>query len=317
MEKKTKKILVPLTDDYRPNILRPKIRKQYQERFLKLFCSLFDFGDTLSAEERIVVLKQLWETGSFAVSRSPSPVEAFNDEMDVVFCKYAVEDYDFYMQPLHLRNAPLKVSRAISRKRLTVGKDAVIVYLNEYARIYPNYGAKMTAERYISQIVNAKMTIATNLLLHKVPFFIPCEEDEANIYKEVMRQVFSDTPAIFAPAMMAGREPKALALNTPYIIDKLENYCVRLENMFLDEIGIDNAKPVQSGQDRLLMDETNANNALINNFRESIFETLKEGFKDVETLFNRKIEVKPRATLSASVHEEINGTEDKTEKGEI
>lgn len=315
-EKRTKKIIVPLTDDYRPNVLRPRIRKQYQERFLKLFCSLFDFQDSVTAEERIVILKNLWESGSFAVSRSPAPVEAFSEEMDLIFCKYAVDDFDYNMQPLHIHNAPLKASRAISRKRLTIGKDATIVYLNEFARLNPNYGARKTADRYISQIVNAKMTIATNLLLHKVPFFIPCDEDETDIYKEVMRQVFSDTPAIFAPAMMAGREPKALSLTTPYIIDKLESYCVRLENMFLDEIGIDNAKPVQSGQDRLLMDETNANNALINNFRDSIFSTLGEGFAEVKELFGREIKVKPRAVKSASVHEEINGQGQPEQEGE-
>ena len=306
MANKVKKVIVPLTDDYRPNVLRPKIRKQYQERFFKLFCSLFDFKKSVNAEERIVILKQLWETGSFSVSRSPAPLKAFENEMDLTFTKYAIEDYDYNMQPLHYRNTPLKSSRAITTKRLQVGKDGVIVYLNEYARVYPNYGGKRTAERYIDQIVNAKMTIATNILLHKVPFFIPCEEDEIDIYKEIVRQIFSDTPAVFGPSTMNGREPKALSLSTPYIIDKLEAYCQRLENMYLDEIGIDNAKPLQAGQDRLLMDETNANNALINNFRSSMFETLNEGFKDVETLFGRKIEVAPFAMKSASVNEEIN-----------
>lgn len=308
-----KKILVPLLDEYRPNLLRPKIRKQYQERFFKLFCSLFDFQGTVSEEERIIILKQLWESGSFSVSRSPSPMKQFEDEMDLTFTKYAVDDYDYNMQPLHYRNAPLKASRAITRKQLTVGKDGVIVYLNEYARIHPNYGAMRTAERYIAQIVNAKMTINTNILLHKIPFFIPCDEDQADAYKEIMRQIFSDFPAIFAPVSMGGNEPKALNLQVPYIIDKLESYCIRLENQYLDEIGIDNAKPVQAGQDRLLLDETNANNAIINNFRDSIFSTLQAGFDDVETLFGRSIKVKARAPLSVSVHEETNGNKPQQE----
>ena len=317
MAKKTKKILIPLLPDYQPNANREKVRKQYNERFFKLFCSLFDFQGTVSEEERIVILKLLWESGSFSVSRSPAPLKAFESEMDLTFTKYAVEDYDFNMQPLHYRNTPLKSAKAVSTKRLTVGVNGVIVYLNEYARLNPNYGAKNTAKRYIDQIVNSKMTIQTNILLHKLPFFVPCDEDQTDAYKDVVRQIFSDFPAVFAPYKMGANKPEALATNVPYIIDKLESYCLRLENMYLDEIGIDNAKPVQAGQDRLLLDETNANNAVINNFRDSIFSTLQAGFADANTLFGRAIKVKPRAPLSSSIHEEgKNGEKQNENEGE-
>ena len=306
---KTKKINVTLLADYRPELNRAKIRSQYKGRFQELFFSLFDFKRTLSGEERFVILKQLWEYGSFSVTRSPSPVKAFEEEMDLTFTKYAVDDYDYNVQPLHFHNAPLKASRAVSTKRHEVGKDGVIVYLNDLARARPGHGAMKTAQRYIDQIVNAKMTIATNLLLHKMPFFVPCDEDATDAYKELMRQIFSDVPAVFAPASINGREPKALNTNVPFIIDKLEAYCVRLENMFLDEIGMDNAKPVQTGQDRLLADEVNANNGVINCFRFGIKDSLGAGFADVETLFGRKIEFELRAPQSVSVHEETQQTQ--------
>lgn len=313
MANTVKKIPVLLSDDYRPALMRQKIRQQYRERFYKLFFSLFDFGGTVSEEERIIIIKQLWEYGSFSVSLSPSPVKAFEKEMDLTFTKYVVDDYDYNLQPLHYHNDPPKISRAVSRKKLEVGKTGVIVYLNEYARVRHGYGAMRTAARYIDQIVNAKMTIQTNILLHKLPFIIPCDGDEADAYKEVMRKIFSDEPAVFVPSSMQGREPKGVSNSVPYIIDKIDSYCVRLENMFLDEIGIDNAKPLQAGQDRQLLDETNANNATINNFRGSIFDTLQAGFDEAETLFGRSIKVKPRAMASASVHEEINGAEPEKE----
>ena len=301
---KTKKITIPLLTDYRPELNRPKLRALYKERFMQLFFSLFDFKGTLSGEERFVIIKQLWDNGSFAVTRSPAPVEAFAEEMDLTFTKYAVDDYDYNVQPLHFHNVPLKASRAVSTDRHEIGKDGVIVYLNDLARARPMHGASKTAQRYVDQIVNVKMTIATNLLLHKMPFFVPCDDDATDSYKEVLRQVFSDVPAIFAPSSMSGREPKNLNLNAPYIIDKLDSYCTRLENMFLDEIGMDNAKPVQTGQDRLLADEVNSNNGLINCFRFGIKDSLKIGFDDVETLFGRKIDFEIRAPQSVSIHEE-------------
>lgn len=305
--KTTKKIPVLLADEYNPRLVRARLTRQYRERFFKLFFSIFDFEGTVSEEERFIIVKQFWETGSTNVSRSPAPLKVFEKEMDLTFTKYAVDDYDFNMRPLHCHNAPLKTSRAVKRGRLMIGKDCAIVYLNELAMLKPNYGAMRTAENYISQIVNAKMTIQTNILLHKMPFLVGCSEDEADTFKEILRKIFSDEPAVFAPLSMNGRDLNAVSPSVPYIIDKLESYCVRLENMFLDEIGLDNAKPVQAGQDRLLLDETNANNAIINNFRHSIFDTIQEGFDQVKTLFGREIRVKPYAPASASVHEEING----------
>ena len=74
-------------------------------------------------------------------------------------------------------------------------------------------------------------------------------------------------------------------------------------------MGIDNAKPVQSGQDRLLLDETNANNASINMFRDSMFDTINGGFEEAERLFGKHYRVKPRAAKSLSVHEEARQPE--------
>lgn len=313
--KTTKKVMIPLLDSYRPDLLRRKIKNLYQERFEKLFFSLFDFKGTLNAEERVVVLKQLWESGSFAVTRSPAPLAQFEDEMDLTFTKYAVDAYDYNMQPLYFHNAPLQAARAVSMKKHRIGKDGVIVYLNEYARLHVNQGARNVAERYITQIVNAKMTQATNILTHKLPFVVPTEEDAYDSYVEMLRQVFSDKPAVFVPASFKGNEPKALQLNTPYIVDKLEAYARQLENMYMEELGIDTAAPVASGQDRLLLDEVNANNAKINNFRSSMIETLKEGFADVETLFGRKIEVEYRAPQSLSLHEDETNVEEGNEEG--
>lgn len=304
-----KKILIPLSPDYEPHGMRQKLRRQYEERFFKLFFSLFDFEGDLTSEEKFIIIKQFWEYGSFAVSRSPAPVEAYEQEMPLVFVKYAIDDFDYYMRPLHFHNAPLKTSKAISKKRLEIGKSGVIVYLNEYARAFPASGAKQTAARYISQIVNAKMTCATNILLHKVPVVIPCDEDKVDAYQEVMRKIFSDYPAIFAPASIQTKDLKPASFQVPYIIDKLESYCTRLENMFLDEVGVDNAKPVQSGQDRLLLDETNANNATINLFRDSMFDTINNGWEEVEKLFGKHYRVKPRAAKSLSVHEEAKKPE--------
>lgn len=313
---KYKKVRIPLPLDYSPDFLRLKLQRLYEARFFKLFCSVFDFGDTVSAEERFVILRLLWEDGTFSITRSPAPQESFEKEMDLVFTKYEVDEYDFYLQPLTYHNVALKKAAAVSSNPITVGKTGVLVYVNEWTKLHPKRGIYITALNYIRQIVAAKMTIHTNLLLHKMPFLIPTDSENVDSYKDVIRQIFSDSPAVFVPLSMQGHDPNGIQTNTPYIIDKVDAYVTRLENMFLDEIGVDNVKPVQGGQDRLLLDESNANNAMINNFRESMFDTLNEGFEEAETLFNRKITVKPKAHEVASVHEDIR-KDDETEPEEV
>lgn len=317
-KKETKPINVFLPASFNPTVMRRTYRMMYENRLFNLFAASLDFGDTVSQEERLIILKYLWENGTFAITRSPAPMVQFEKEMDVVFCKYAVMDYDYNMRPLNFKNTPLKPSKAInSKKKFTVGKDGVLVFANEYCALHINYGIMHIARRYIDLMVNARMAQNTNLLLQKIPYVAFCDSEDSPTFKKLLEQVFGDVPALFMPKSMQGQMPEAVATSAPYIIDKLDAYITRIENMFLDEIGIDNVKPVQGGQDRLALDEANANNSMINNFREGLNVTLNEGFKQGEKLFNRRIAVKARTAPVASVHEEIRkptGTEEKEEE---
>lgn len=311
----TRKKTITLTGDYDPYIIRRKWRRIYEERFFSVFAASLDFDGTLSQEEQIMAIKYLWEFGTFAITRSPAPLKAFEDEMDIVFTKYAVDSYDFNLRPLGIHNVPLKAAKAVNdKKEFTVGENAALVFVSIYAALHINWGIKQIAARFIDMIVNARMTQSTNLLLHKMPYVIPCDSEDQENWKKTVEDIFSDNPAVYVPKSM--NEPKGINLTAPYIIDKMESYITRVENMFLDCIGIDNVKPMQAGQDRQNIDETNANNALINNNRLSIFETLNKCFEDAKAIFNREIRVKPRSPVIASVHEEINDKDGTLEKEE-
>lgn len=302
-ERKTKRIIFPLLDDVNPIKLRSSLTQMFKERFFRLFASTIDI-EGVNSEERLEIIKRIWNDGSFNISRSPSPVESFNEDMDLVFTKYEIDKFNFYMNPYKIRNVPLKDSKAISKKQLTVGKDAVIVYWSDFCRAKRTLiGVRSVANRYIKLIVNAMMTINTNLLMHKMPFIVACDEDEVPIYKETMQKIFSDYPFVFIPTSI-NRQPATIQTNTPYIIDKLTPYIQFLENRFLDEIGIDNSKPLQTNQDRMLVDEVNSNNSLIQSFKNSIIDTMNEGFEEAEEIFGKRIRAKSKIAAVLSIHEE-------------
>lgn len=302
-KKVIKSVITALLDCYNPTKMRSKITAMFKERFFRLFASTLEF-EGVSSEERIEIIKRIWIDGSFAISRAKAP-KGFEDESDLLFLKYATQKFDLYLNPEIITNVPLNDSSIVNKKRLKVGKDVVIVYFSDYTRAKRVLsGVRNIANRYINMIVNAMMTINTNLLTHKMPFVVACDEEEVPQYRQLIDKVFQDFPFAFVPTAMNGREPKTAQTNTPYIIDKLMAFVQLMENRFLDEIGVDNSKPLQANQDRLLMDEVNANNSLIDCFKNSIVDCINEGFEEAEELFGRRIRVKSRMAKILSIHEE-------------
>lgn len=296
--------------DYNPNVVRTALTAMLYERFYNLFVGNVKIEGPLDQYEKAAIYERLWRFGSFAVSKAKVKEEFSFNESGLVFTPYTVSRLSLYQFPYKIKNAPLEKSPAVEiRKVLTVGEDVVIVYWSPYARKNIALGVKKTASRYVKRIVRALMTCETNLLLHKLPFLIECEEAQRAQLQNAISQIFADFPAVFVSGGNASKLD-GKNLTTPYIVDRLSDYVKRVENEFLDELGIDNSKGVSKGQDRLLLDEVNANNNVIKIFKESHIETLNEGFKEVEKLFGVKIEAKSLKYEAASVHEEINGGSD-------
>ena len=301
-----------LLQDYNPNITRRELTSLLFARFFNLFAGHIKFeteGIELTQYEKAAILDRFWEYGSFIITEAKGTKTEQSEESSpgYVFLPFSISKLSIYQFPLIVQNLPLEKSAIVDiKKKYVVGTDCALVFWSPFSRRNLGQGVKQTARKYINQLVKTTMTINTNLLIHKMPFLVDCDEHDKKPLMEALRQIFSDFPAVSVPSKLGG-SLKGVNLSAPYIIDKLSAYYTKVENQYLDELGIDNAKPLQPGQDRQLLDEVNANNNVIGIFKRSHFDTMNEGFKEAEAVFGFTIKAVPVGGSVNSIHEDING----------
>jgi hypothetical protein len=311
---KPRKIRKTVAREYNPVRMRRILTQRWTRRFFKLFCeSLGIEREGLTGSEYLFILRQLWENGSFAVSKMVEPIES--EDTPIVFSKYAARGWDLYGNPLWFDPVPFctgtskdqeRQALALSKETLRVGKNGIIVPLTEEALLNYGSGGRKMAEDYISQIVVAEMSSFTNVMLQKMPFLGSVDQADSGEITQAINQIVNDDLSVFVSASSMSKI-SAANFNVPVVFPQLANYIVSLENMFLDEIGVDNANGGASpmGMDRGLVDEVNANNSEIQLFARGRHDCLEFYFKEVKDLFGHEIKLKPLKAI-ASVHEEIN-----------
>ena len=98
---------------------------------------------------------------------------------------------------------------------------------------------------------------------------------------------------------------QAVITQTPYIVDKLRAYEIQLEQELLTYLGIDNNGGMNNTH--ITMDAVNANNDLINSYKESIRGEMEKWIEQVNRIFGRNIKIEDAVSPDVqSVHEEIN-----------
>ncbi len=160
----------------------------------------------------------------------------------------------------------------------------------------------MIVDWYVERIAQVEMVINTNLHLHKMPYLIPVEEDQAKI-EDAVRRIINNELVLF----VEGVDPnlfKAVATGAPYIIDKLHEYKVGLENELKTYLGVDNQGAVEK-REQLQLDEVNANNDEINDYASNFLDCLNEFCDNIKETLGITISVKPTSKpvdMAGKVH---------------
>lgn len=152
------------------------------------------------------------------------------------------------------------------------------------------------------------MVISTNLQLHKMPFLIPVDGEEADKVKDIVDRILDNELCLFAE----GVDPnmfKAVVTGAPYILDKLHEYKVGLENELKTYLGVDNQGAVEK-REQLNLDETNANNEEINDNAQNFLDCLNEWCDSVREVLGKEMAVEATSKPVDSVGEYHEG--DKT-----
>lgn len=194
------------------------------------------------------------------------------------------------------------------REKYIIGKDCALIKLQpDYCGLYDivdYYGDLMalTAETAGVNILNSKLSYV----------FGATNKAQAESMKKMYDQIASGEPASFIDKSLFDEDGKLTVtmltqnVGQNFIADRLLDALGTIRNMFLTDIGIENANTDK--RERLISDEVNANNAETESKVSLWLETLEKGFEQVRKMYGltkRQMSVKLRKFEATQADKEV------------
>lgn len=178
-----------------------------------------------------------------------------------------------------------------------------------------------TLELFAYRLYLAQRTADVNITVNKMPFIVGVPENQRLTMENLINQIDENRPAVFGTKELASTikdDLRVLPTNPPFVADKLNDYKKEIWNEALTFLGINN---LGEKKERLISDETNSNNELINLNLQSYLTPRKEACKRFNTLFglegDKAIDVKVRSDLYNIIKQEESVVADYNADGKV
>lgn len=260
------------------NQAKMELRKKYFNLWMNKF-KWSGLDEECEEQQKNYIMRKLYKTGKIAAFKiANTELMGFAEFTE---SEWNMFDYATRVQLINSRNVSNKIIPATPQE---VNKDVVIGYC------LPNKcSIEATINYYAERIAQVEAVINTNLQLHKLPILIAADKEDSKKLKDIVDRILNNEVVIYTETENI-QAIQSLAVNTPYIIDKLVAYKNTLENEVLTFLGIDNSGGVSSSK-QLLTDEVNSSNQVINQSSETIETSINEFLDRLNKVFNRTINI--------------------------
>lgn len=148
-----------------------------------------------------------------------------------------------------------------------------------------------TLKLFAYRLYEVEATINVNLLAQKTPILIEGDTKTILTLKNVYMQYSGNTPFIFGnKGYDLSNRLSVLKTDAPYLIDKLTLHKHEIWDEALTYLGINNANTDK--KERLITDEVNSNNELINYYLNCFYKTRKEACNRINEKYGLNIKLK-------------------------
>lgn len=148
-----------------------------------------------------------------------------------------------------------------------------------------------TINLFAYRLYETERTIDTNLIAQKTPVLIEGDTKTILTLKNTYMSFAGNTPFIFGNKdYNINQKLNALKTDAPYLIDKLEIHKHEIWNEALTFLGIDNANTDK--KERLITDEVESNNELINYYLNCFYKTRKQACDMINKKYGLNIKIK-------------------------
>lgn len=148
---------------------------------------------------------------------------------------------------------------------------------------------------YVNKITEAERTMDVNVKSNKTPVVVLCDDKDVLSFKKIFQQVDGNSPAIFADRSINLENMQALDLKTKFLGKDLMDYKKSVENELLTFLGINNIPSEK--KERLITDEANSNNQLIESFFDIQLESRQRACEQINSMYGLNVSVERREVI--------------------
>ena len=152
---------------------------------------------------------------------------------------------------------------------------------------------------YVNKITEAERTMDVNIKACKTPVVFACDDKDVLTFKRIFQQVDGNVPAIFADRGLNLDSIQAFLTGVKFMGNELMDYKRSVESDLLTFLGQNNT-PVDK-KERLITDEAEANNQLIQSFADLQLQARQKACKEINAKFGLSVSVKKRVPVENPV----------------
>ena len=187
-----------------------------------------------------------------------------------------------------------------------------------------NWEALPTAssmELFAYRLYEAQRTCDTNIIAQKTPVLLLADEKQRLTLENLYQQYNGNQPFIFGDKEQLGMDTlKAINTTAPFVADKITEYKKEIWNEALTFLGVNNI--MLEKKERLVSDEANSNNELINLNLQSFLAPRQQACKEFNEKFgltgtDKEISVRVRSDLYNIIKKEMSTTRELINNSEI
>ena len=300
-------------------------RRFYESKYFGLFMNAYKFTN-LSYNQSRYMLKKLWKNGTVCAfilegsRKEPTLKEALTntskntvsvgfeeDKGLIIFCPYAVQQWNIEDEPAVVTYVNTRGATFIPNTPKIVNKDCVIGWAHT-----SHMPVVSLVRYYVDRIVDVENTIETNLFVHKLPRLVICSPQDRERVKNIVEAIERGEHKLFLDVDDWQAVKNVLESGQgSYIIDKLYLYKQNLENELLSFLGINNIQIEK--KERLITDEAESNNQLINDSSDCFLDSLKDFCKLLSSVLDYEVTVEAKSSPQSNeefVEDDEGGNED-------
>ena len=288
-------------------------RRFYENKYFGLFLNAYKFTGISKNDER-ALLKGLWQKGTMAAfiiegtkaepslkellsNSTPNTINPNDENANGIICfvPYAPTHYNIDDEPSVVTLVPKRGATFVPSEPQKVNIDCVIAWAHiSHAPI------RSLVLYYIDKIVDVENTIDMNLFVHKLPRLVVCSPEDRSRVEDLMEEIEAGEKKLFLDAndVQAIKNVLESGSNTSYIIDKLYQYKQNLENELLTFLGINNV-PIEK-KERLITDEAQSNDQLINDSSDCFLDCLKDFCDEVTRILGYPLSVEAKSSPASN-----------------